>query len=586
MRMVFLFLLPFLLISHAALAALTEDIPAVVTGEQKDPQGEEELFKQKRTPQEEQSIPAEATQQERLKTVVDLSFTNANLKNILNSLAKIYGLNIVAAESVGGTVTLSLRGVSLEEGLREILKLNGFGYIVRGEIIDVSKLEDKRSAGVLAINYINLDTALQFLQPLASQGAVLKVDETSNGILVSDYMSRIEEMRSLLKKIDQPPQQVFIESKLMDVTHTDLDNLGLKLSSVSNTMPLHSGHLPLLLSGGALNLGGTSTDLTNSEFQFTLGQGDDAITANLNLLIQQKKVKVIASPTILTMNNVEARIIIGEKFPIREQTQTTTGTLETTRFVDVGTALRVTPRINPGGTIQLHIHPEVSSVSATLDAGPRITTREADTTVVVKDGQLIVIGGLLQQDQTLIKGRVPILGHLPFIGVLFQNRSNNHAQKELVIVIRPHIVKNSGVLKEPNTETHEVAGRLDIVDLYSRAVALESATSLQARQIPEALRALKAADLYENVVERFPDHPYAMESLWRMGLLTKGKLFDLDRSEVAFKRLLTQFPNTKYKNNAIRQLKEIGWQRDQIRKRGIKVTASVGKVPQANFGSR
>ncbi len=519
-------------------------------------------------------LPPDATQAERLKTVVNLSFTNANLKNVLSSLAKIYGLNIVADDAVAGTVTLTLRGVTLEEGLRQMLKRNGFGFSARGEILEVSKLEAKRGAGVLMVNYIDLDTALEFLQPMASQGAVLKVDETSNGILVSDYMSRIEEMRALLKEIDQPPQQVFIESKLMDITHNDLDNLGLALSSVSNTLPLKAGSNPLDLSSGAFSLAGPSSTLLNKEFQLTIGRGSDSITASLNLLIQNKKVKVIANPTVLTLNNSEARIIIGEKFPIREQMQTTTGTLETTRFVDVGTALRVTPRINPGGTIQLHIHPEVSSVSATLEAGPRITTREADTTVVVKNGEPVVIGGLIQQDETLIRGRIPFLGHVPFLGLLFQNRSKDHQQKELVIVITPHIVKTTiAESNQPYTETHDTAVKLDVLDLFSQAKSFEEGTGIRARQTPETLRNLQAVDLYQRVADRFPTHPYAMESLWRMGLLTRDKLYDLDRSEEAFRRLVGQFPDSKYRNPATRQIKEIVWQREQIAKRGIKVKA-------------
>ena len=581
-----------LCLTATALWAAPEDdakIRALVTGGQADSPSSPEPEQQQppAAAPDEPVIPADASQQERLKTIVNLSFTNANLKNVLSSLAKIYGLNIVADESVNGTVTLTLRGVTLEEGLKQVLKLNGFGYIVKGEIIEVSKLELKRAAGVLAVNYINLDTALQFLQPLASQGSVLKVDETSNGILVSDYQSRIEDMRALLKEIDQPPQQVFIESKLMDVTHTDLDNLGVKVSALTKVFPLTRNVSPLTLSGGAVSLAGPSSDLTNSEIALTLTRGNDTMTAALNLLIQQKKVKVIANPTILTMNNVEARIIIGEKFPIQEQTQTTTGTLQTTRFVDVGTALRVTPRINPAGDVQLHLHPEVSSVSATLTAGPRITTREADTYVIVRDGQPIVIGGLLQQDQTLIKGRVPILGHIPFFGILFQNRADTHDQKELVIVITPHIVKSSPEgWKEPSTDAHEVATRLDVSDLYQRAVALEDPTTLFARQVPEALRDLKAVDLYQKLVDRFPTHPYAMEALWRMGFLAKEKLYDLDRAETALKRLLTQFPKTEYRNPALRQLKEISWLRQQGSQREIKVTAVVEKTPQTNFGSR
>lgn len=532
-----------------------------------------------------------ASQEERLKQVVNLSFTNANLKNVLSSLAKIYGLNIVANESVSGTVTLTLRGVTLEEGLRQVLKMNGFGFTVRGEIIEVVRLEQKREAAVIPVKYINLDTALEFLQPMASQGAVLKVDESSNGVLVSDYMSRIEDMRALLISIDQPPQQVLIESKLIDITHTDLDNLGLALSSVALTVPLKSGSLPLDLASGALSLAGPSTDLSGGEVALTVGRGTDTITATLDALIRNQKVKVIANPSVLTLNNVEARIIIGEKFPIREQTQTTTGTLETTRFVDVGTTLRVTPRINRDKYIQMHIHPEVSSVSATLDEGPRITTREADTTVLVKDGQPIVIGGLLQEDETRINGRIPLLGHLPLLGFLFQNRSKNHTQKELVVVITPTLVEAVPELKEPKTAVRQVADRLDVTELFSEAQAWDRNLSLKARQTPETVRSLRAMEVYQTVVDRFPTHPCAMESLWRIGLIARERMNDLDKAEEAFQRLLAQFPKSPHRGSASRQIKGIQWQRARQEGKGktVKVSTAAGprrKDPEAPFGFR
>ncbi|MCM8795036.1 MAG: secretin and TonB N-terminal domain-containing protein [Candidatus Omnitrophica bacterium] len=570
-----------LLLGALSAVSVWADPPVGITGEKwVDPPGQEQ-------PPE---LSPDASQEERLKTVVNLAFTNADLKSVLSSLAKIYGLNIVADESVSGTVTIALRDVTLEEGLRQLLKLNGLGFTVSGQIIEVVRLELKRSAGLIPVNYINLDTALEFVQKLASEDAVLKVDKVSNGILVSDYINRIEEMRALIKEIDQQPQQVFIESKLMDITHTDLDNLGIQLSSVGLTVPIKmSGGDPLSIASGALNLAGPSADLSGDELQFTVSRADDTVTATLDALIRDRRVKVIANPTVLTVNNAEARIIIGEKFPIREQTQTTTGTLETTRFVDVGTALRVTPRINPGGSIQLHIHPEVSSVSDTLDEGPRITTREADTTVVVKDGQPVIIGGLLQHDETFIKGRIPGLSHIPFLGLLFQNRSKSYAQKELVIVITPYIVPNNPSSPGPFTETHETGGRLDAMEMFNHAKALEEGISLKARQMSPVLRALQAADIYQRVVDRFPTHPYAMESLWRIGRISRQELYDLNKAETAYRRLLTQFPASRYANGAKRELKEISWQKEQIEKRGLRISAraeAASGAPQKNFGSR
>ena len=509
----------------------------------------------------------------------------------MNSLAKIYGLNIVAGDSVAGKVTLTLRGVTLEEGLRQVLKMNGFSFTVRDEIIEVVRLEQKREAAVIPVKYIPLDIALEFLQPMASEGAVLKVDESANGILVSDYMSRIDDMKALLKSIDQPPQQVLIESKLIDVTHTDLDNLGLSLSSVAMTIPLKSGSLPLDLSSAALSLAGPSTDLSGGEAALTVARGTDSITATLDALIRDQKVKVIAHPSVLTVNNVEARIIIGEKFPIREQTQTTTGTLETTRFVDVGTTLRVTPRINPDKFIQMHIHPEVSSVSATLDEGPRITTREADTTVLVRDGQPIVIGGLLQEDETGIKGRIPILGHIPLLGLLFQNRSKTHTQKELVVVITPTLVDATTPLKKPGSSVQKVAERLDVTELFHEAQAWDQGLTLKARQTPETIRLLRSIEVYQEVVDRFPTHPCGMESLWRIGIISRERLGDLDRAAEAFQRLQTQFPRNVHRGSAVRQIKGIQWQRERIAGKGkpVKVSTSSGprrEEPSSSYGFR
>lgn len=530
---------------------------------------------------------AEISQADRLKAKVDLSFTNADLKNVLSSLAKVYGLNIVAPESVAGTVTLTLKGITLEEGLRQILKLNGFGFVTRGEIIEVVRLEEERVAEVLSVRHLNPDTALEFLQPIASERAVLKVDEASNGILVSDFMNKIEAMKLVLARIDQPPLQVMIESKLIDITHTDLDNLGVSLSSVGLTIPVKGGSDPISLASAALDLAGPSSSLTSDEVAFTVGRGSDTLTATIDALIRDRRVKVLATPSVLTVNNVEAKIIIGEKFPIREQTQTTTGTLETTRFVDVGTTLRVTPRIDPNGYIQMHIHPEVSSVSATLDEGPRITTREADTTVYVRDGQAVVIAGLLQEDETRIRGRIPILGHLPFVGILFQNRSKDHTQKELVIIITPRIVD---VAKETASaqkllEVEEVADRLEISELFAQGRALENRQTLQARQMPDVLRHLRAAGLYGRVVNRFPAHPLAMESLWRLGRIAREELHDLDRAEAAYQRLLTQFPKANpHLRGAKNQIRLIRLERD--RKEGRSPKSLPSKSPQTNVGFR
>jgi len=538
------------------------------------------------------------SQQERLRSIVDLSFTNANLKNVLNSLAKAYGLNIIAGDNITGTVNMTLRGVTLEEGLRQILKLNGFGFTVKAGIIEVARPEEKRVAEVLHLKYLSPDIALEFIQPLAGEKAVLKVDEPSNAILVSDFLNKIEQMRSVLEAVDQPPQQVLIESRILDVRHTDLDNLGMKLENIANTIPLHPSRgtsetiFPLVISSGSVSLPGpnASTTMPAGQFIGTGAIGDDTLKATIDALIQNKRVKVIANPSVMTLNNVEAKITIGEKFPIREQTQTSTGTLETTRFVDAGTTLRVTPKINRDGFIQLHIHPEVSSVSdATLSAGPRITTREADTTVIVRDGQSIVIAGLIQDDETLVKGKIPILSSIPIVGLLFQNRSKSNEQKELVVMITPHIVELPDLKLAPGL-LEQTATRIGGGELLNEAQAIEESRTLKAQQMPSTVRWFEAVHLYQRAVEAFPHSPFAMEALWHIGRLERNQLHDLDAAEVAFQQLLEQFPDGPYAGRAQWNLKGIRRELAHRRIRSVKAEVSAAKgapapaspAPEAN----
>jgi len=547
--------------------------PASITGDYADSSGGEELTPPAvaeggRASTNNAFTTLPSTQQERLRTMVTLSFTNANLKNVLNSLAKTYALNIVAGEEVAGTVTITLREVALEEALRQILKLNGFGFTVREGIIEISKLKEKRVGELLPLKYLNADTALEFIHPLASEGSVLKADETANAILVSDYLHNIEEMRALLTSVDRQPQQVLIEAKLMDIRHTDLDNLGFDLASIAATVPIKhqrniqgiGPHDPLKVSSGAVSLGGpaSSSDIPVDQFTLTIARADDTAKATIDAFIRNRRVKVIASPTVLSLNNVESKIVIGEKFPIREQTQTTTGTLETTRFVDVGTTLRVTPRINRDGFIQMHIHPEVSSVSETLDAGPRITTRESDATLIVRHAQSIVMAGLLQEDETKVEGRVPLLGHIPLVGLLFQNRSKSNEQKELVVIITPYLVELPSQTLERPAGLVETSNRLDADNLFQEGVALEERVTLRARSSPSHIvRYLQAIEMYQHVVDRYPTHPYAMEALWRIGRIAIEELHDVDRAEAAYQRLMTQFPSGPYHDRAARKLREV-----------------------------
>ncbi|MBI3615768.1 MAG: hypothetical protein HY211_04530 [Candidatus Omnitrophica bacterium] len=510
-------------------------------------------------PQSTQSTQDKA--KERLKTIITLSLTGADLRSVLSGLAKTYELNIVADEKIKGTVNISLKGVTLGEALDQILGLNGYTYIWEGSILKVVSKEEQLATEVLLLNFIQPDVALEFVKKEASESAVLKADEVQNGILVTDKISKIQAMKKILEKIDLAPQQVLIQARVLDITHTDLDNLGLKLSSVAFNIPTRIGsplgsERILAFSSGTYDISGPSSDLTTHPLTFTVANGPTTTTWTVDALIRNKRVKVLASPSVATLNNVESKITIGEKFPIKETTQTTTGTLQTTRFVDIGITMRVTPKVTQNGFIQMKIHPEVSSVSSTIDAGPRITTREADLTIIVKDRESVVIAGLIKEDETSIRDRIPLLGHIPFFGLLFSNRSKTYEQKELVVVITPYLMALTPTGAK-GSELEGVNDRLNATEVFRKAQDFEFGKTLQASSTPEPLRLLTAVDLYENLAKNYPNNFYAPWGLWRASEICLNRLQDPSRAKANLDWLLDRYPKHTLVASATRRIKEI-----------------------------
>jgi hypothetical protein len=228
----------------------------------------------------------------------------------------------------------------------------------------------------------------------------------------------------------------------------------------------------------------------------------------------------------------------------------------------------------------MQIHPEVSSVASTIDAGPRITTREADTTIIVKERESVVIAGLIKEEETAVRGRIPVLGHIPWLGILFQNRSKTYEQKELVIVITPYLLPVVPPQVITGSEMEEAKARLEAMELYRQAQDFEYTRSLQARQMPDSVRHFRAAELYETLAAQFPRHPFAPEALFRAGELRLSRLKDPFRAEDLWTRLMTNYPNHPYTQAAQRKVREVqAAQARQDRKREAIPPMSRAKGP-------
>ena len=469
-------------------------------------------------------------------TMVTLDYKDANLATVLRALSYSYNLNLVVAKDVKGTVTVSLRDVSIDEALEAILSVNGYTFTRRGNIVYITPGPGLEGIDVVTqsvqLRYLAAGEAQRLLSKVISSRGSIEVNEATNSLVVNDFPANVEKLKKLLTEIDIPPTQVLIEAKIIDIEAKAFENFGTTYTLTYAPKGEERGIFDrdVFAEESLVNtttLAGPSTNVSGGQLKLTATLKDFSATATIDALIQKNKAHLLASPSIATLNGREARIIIGEKFPYKEKTQTTTGTTETTKFIDVGTALRVTPLVSPDGWITMHVHPEVSSVSAALDAGPRITTREADATIRVRDGQTIIIGGLISKQDDHIKGGVPILRAIPFVGILFSKRSEDRQEKELTVFITPRIIPErtettsaKGLTQEEVYLQVDSRGPSNLVDkLFEHAQNLERDNSAESANKSLAHRKEEIVNTYKQIISQFPHAQSVDKALFQMGLV-------------------------------------------------------------------
>ena len=276
----------------------------------------------------------------------------------------------------------------------------------------------------------------------------LVADEDSNSILVLTAPKNFDTVRAVLEELDKPVPQVLIKVLIAEVTHdSDLD-LGFEFS-VLNLGSDGRGQTLFTDFGLAAETGGLIARIVHGD-----------LTATLRALEKIGKLEVLSRPYILTSDNQEASITVGQEVPFITDSRTTeTGqTINTIQYEDIGIILNVTPHINVDGLVIMDISPEISNVtdstvqiSETVDAFV-IAKRSASSHVSIQDGQTIVIGGLMQDSKTETIRRVPVLGSIPVVGAMFRRTHTKKAKTELLIFLTPHVAKQATDLERMSAD--------------------------------------------------------------------------------------------------------------------------------------
>ncbi|MFA6434477.1 MAG: type IV pilus secretin PilQ [Elusimicrobiales bacterium] len=406
---------------------------------------------------------------------VNLDYTDVEIRDIIGMLAAKAGINIIYSDDVTGTTSINLNKVPFDEAFKTILNVNGFAAQQVGDNIlriaapQTFLAEQKKAYLQTRVFFLNYSKAADVKVQLDAVAAAevgqgkYTVDESNNALIVTDSAMGLENTARLIRNLDRIPRQVVIEAKLVEVSLDDSLDLGVQWGYTSkngsNTLGRtlavdgydFAGQKAIKVPAPGTPLqAGSGVDLAANNIFGALRLGRVTASNMLDLTIQaaakKGKAKVLSNPKIATLNNKEANINITNQTPYTT-TEITNGpggsvTTQKITYITTGIILRVTPTINSDGRISMKINPQVSQPSqAALFAAPSVDTRSADTSVIVKNGETIVIGGLIHDSQSDTISKVPLLGDIPLLGYLFRKKAHTRTRVELLIFVTPRVLE-------------------------------------------------------------------------------------------------------------------------------------------------
>lgn len=467
-------------------------------------------------------------------------------------------LNIVISDNVVGNVTVQLDNVTLEQALDAILKMNNYTYEMDDNIIHIMSYQDvqheerfaKKQTKVFSLQNADVLDIRRIILSMKTTRGRIELNARNNQIIVTDTPGKIEEIEKAIKELDQPveihrynilyadiediqskllqiiprerghvfvdkknnaivvkatpiilkdvdelikgwdfqPRQVLIESKMVKITLNDETKLGVewefktggkegnKFADIVTKLTTSAA------TGGFFTLG----SLTAGEY-----------SATIEALKENKFAEVLSAPRVVVLDGKEARILVGSSEPYVVATTDPISHLviEEIKYIDVGIKLLVTPRIGEDNFITMKVHPEVSRGEYVLnDQAVRVILTEADTTMMVKDGETAILGGLIDTEKSKEIDKVPLLGDIPLLGLLFRKNIDVEKKTELIIFITPRILSDEKRVSISKDEWDTFNER---TKQFDRRIELEREMMIKTKKSPSGER--------ETLLEEYKD---------------------------------------------------------------------------------
>ncbi len=429
---------------------------------------------------------------------LSLNFQNIEVRSLLQVIADFTNFNIVTSDSVAGAVTLRLQDVPWDQALEIILQAKGLGVKKNGNVLWIAPRDEiaakeklERESNVALENLESVRTqsfqmnyakatdiaagltgggAVGGTRILSARGSVIAEPRT-NQLFVTDIGTKLEQVQQLISKLDVAVRQVLIEARIVEASDTFGKSLGVRLGGSDlranrggdggyqiagdNRVAFGTSYANAVATSGA----GGAVDLSSNFVNLpAVGQGgaDPArfaialfssaanrfLNLELSALEADGKGKIVSSPRVVTADQKEASIEQGVEIPFQRATSSGATAIE---FIKANLSLKVTPQITPEGGIIMDVEVTKNSIGQATIAGLAINTKRVKTQVLVENGGTVVIGGIFELNETDSETKVPLLGDLPGIGVLFKNRSRVSNKQEMLVFITPKVVTERGL---------------------------------------------------------------------------------------------------------------------------------------------
>jgi type IV pilus secretin PilQ/predicted competence protein len=384
---------------------------------------------------------------------VSLDAEDAYIPSVLKILAEKGGLNIITGPGVSNArISIHMKDVPIDQAVNLVVRAAGLAYERIGNSVLVGDAQSLKEETGLSSYIIDLKfaDANEVKAAIADLADKVQVDKSGNRLIIVTSPRIISEVQEVVDSMDRPVQQVMLEARIVEVSVDDLKNLGVDWDQLN-----HQG--TVIVEGP--KPAPTPDGVPPSELPYIQKQSGQkfpvgpwsrqamAFNVALDLVIHNGNGRVIANPRVATLNGKPANILVGQRIPYEtSQTVFAGGAASPTVSVqreEVGIKLEITPLINADGYITTTISPEVSSIVGFVGRNgdlPQVSTRNATTTVRLKDGNSVIIGGLLAEETTTNITKVPLLGDVPVLGYLFQHKSETVRKTDLVIEVTPHIM--------------------------------------------------------------------------------------------------------------------------------------------------